>query len=454
MDSAPEMANIQFADPVIPAGEELDLALDLSAILDGPNEAAGKIKKPRPTVELALSAGSGRKARKAHAVDLNPYGSSIVDQVQRKKVCADQRSSRRDRDPLIAGWGISQSEVDAQRRQLMRFTPPMRPTCICLGANMVGFVCGCQAVPEAPSSMGISLGVIDMSDIADTPNPCCVCLGNDCEGGSNKFTCNTCLCGCCEAVALQSVGTLWCLTCPNMVDGKVCGGPLTASGKAKKKEQAIKANHTKIQVVADVQNALSAHGGYFGKCLCGEDYFFEEGSPSFVPCGACHTVIPLFSLPAPELWDAASTDAAFLEIYGRKCPTCHEQVTRTPEYEIRHDGRFNHFQSGECAATLHDKCGTALCIGGNPDCGAFLKKTIRGDADRHHVSDHHCKCYGAGLKRNGTCASCNKCRLYCSVQHWVFIFLQAKVKWYTKNLLPVPQDLIEEIEEMQDMYVD
>jgi hypothetical protein len=85
-----------------------------------------------------------------------------------------------------------------------------------------------------------------------------------------------------------------------------------------------------------------------------------------------------------------------------------------------------------------------MCIGGNPNCGAFLK-SIRDPEEVHHVTDHFCHCYGPRLFLNGTCSVCEKCRLYSPMEHWCYIFLQAKAKWYTNHNLPVPAVVQNEI---------
>jgi hypothetical protein len=227
------------------------------------------------------------------------------------------------------------------------------------------------------------------------------------------------------------------------VGGPACGGVLVAYGKAKTKEDNIKADDRKLKIQGEVERVL-AGSGYFGKCTCGQDYFFENGSPAVVKCSCCVEDIVLFILPGPDHWDALADAFAFKNTYGRNCAKCEEFVYRTPEYEIMPNGQFSTEQTGGCATTLHDKCGTTMCIGGNPNCGAFLK-SIRDPEEVHHVTDHFCHCYGPRLFLNGTCSVCEKCRLYSPMEHWCYIFLQAKAKWYTNHNLPVPAVVQNEI---------
>jgi hypothetical protein len=468
-DSAPEMDDLRLA--FFP---DLDnLPIDLVAILDGPDpilagpdaDETAKLKKPRPTIILEASSGGrrpggGRKARnygggsgKARKFeDPNTSSLSIASQKRRKQQCAEARAARAPRvdAQFIAelGCSLSRQELAEQRRALARFRAPVVSACICLGQGMAGFVCGCQQAPEPPSSMGVAGGIIDLGDIEFTPPNCCVCLGNDCAGGSNKFKCVECDSGCCEEVARQGLGTEWCLKCPNVVDGSVCGAPLTAAGKAKKKEKAIDMEHKKLKVQDEVQRCL-AENGYFGTCPCGEDYFYENDSFPTVKCSSCFADIVLFTPPAPEHWDDLSDAFAFTEIYGGQCPHCKDKVTRTPAYEILESGKFSREQTGGCASTLHDKCGTTMCIGGNRNCRAFLK-SVSNPEEVHHVTDHFCHCYGPRIKFDGTCSACNKCRLYYPVEHWCYIFLLAKVEWYQNNQLPVPADVLDEIEFIEE----
>jgi hypothetical protein len=441
-DSAPEMSALAFLPDF--EGIEMDhlledLPLEEGAIPDDPIA----VVKPRLVVELALSARV--KVEKAPKEDSNPYNWSIRSQRERVKASAAARAARGSRerfdnsliDPVL-GIYLSKSERAAQARALQLYKK--KDPCQCLGQDCVGFICCCRA-PEAPSSMSLAGLSFDISGAADERPMCCICMGDDCEGGSNKFTCGACGSGCCEPVARQLERGL---LCPNVVEGKVCGGPLTAAGKAKKKVGEIEEARKKMKVQDQVQKELASHG-HFGRCgSCDEDYFFEEESPPKVNCSTCLAEIVLFCHP-PEQYDALSDDYAFKRIYGGKCPTCNEDVTRTPEYEIMDNGMFSNIRTGECAATFHSKCGTSMCISGNRNCRAFLKTIADFGQEQHEVTDHMCQCYGVPLNRDGSCSNCKKCRNFTPVYHWVNIFLWAKAEWYIKNALKPPENILKEI---------